>query len=316
MQDARGAGAPSLQRVIAAFAALYIIWGSTYLAILFAIETIPPFLMAGARFLVAGSVLYVFLRARGEPRPTREAWIAATIIGGLLLLAGNGAVTWAEQRVASGVAALLVATVPLWMVLIDAVRPSGSRPTPAVAFGLLAGFGGLVLLVGPGGGGGVDPFGATALVLGSLCWAAGSIYSRTAPRPRAPLMGTGMQMLAGGALLVIFGTIRGEWAVLDVAAISTTSLLALGYLIVFGSLIGYTAYIWLLEVSTTARVSTYAYVNPVVAVLLGWAVAGEPLTLRTIVASAIILGAVALITLAGTRTTAAARARRRAGRVT
>lgn len=310
MQDDRTARTPSLRRIIAAFAALYIIWGSTYLAILFAIETIPPFLMAGTRFLIAGSVLYAFLRVRGEPRPSREAWIAATIIGALLLLAGNGAVTWAEQRVASGVAALLVATVPLWMVLIDALRPNGSRPSAVVVFGLLAGFGGIALLVGPGGDGGVDPVGAAALVLGSLCWAAGSIYSRSAPRPRAPLMGTGIQMLAGGALLVLFGTIRGEWARFDPAGVSATSLLALAYLVVFGSLVGYTAYIWLLGVSTPAKVSTYAYVNPVVAVLLGWAVAGEPLTLRTIVASAVILGAVALITLAGTRATARRRTER------
>ncbi|HSH44801.1 MAG TPA: EamA family transporter, partial [Longimicrobiales bacterium] len=286
--------------VLAAFAAVYLIWGSTYLAILFAIETIPPFLMAGVRFLTAGAVLFGWLRWKGEPWPRREAWAAAAVIGTLLILAGNGSVTWAEQRVPSGVAALLVATVPLWMVVLEALRPGGARPAGLVVLGLLAGFGGLAMLVAPGKGGGVDPVGAGVLLAGSFAWASGSIYSRTAVRPRAPLMGVATQMLAGGALLVGAGTLAGEWARVDVHAVSTGSVVALLYLILFGSLVGYSAYIWLLGVSTPDRVSTYAYVNPVVAVFLGWAVVGEPVTPRVLAASAVIVGAVAVITLSGT----------------
>jgi len=285
--------------VLAAFVALYIIWGSTYLAILFAIETIPPFLMAGIRFLVAGSILYVWGRARGAARPVRREWVAASVVGGLLLLGGNGAVVWAEQRVPSGAAALLVATVPLWMVVLDWLRPGGVRPTGRVVLGLAVGFAGLGLLVGPSdlGGGSIDVIGALVLVIGSLSWASGSIYARGAKLPSSPLLVNGMEMLAGGVLLVLAGLVTGEASALNLAAVSGRSLAALAYLVVFGSLIGYSAYTYLLGATTPARVSTYAYVNPVVAVFLGWALAGEPLTPRVLVATAVILGAVALITL-------------------
>lgn len=299
MSESERGAAPPATKVLAAFAAVYIIWGSTYLAILYAIETMPPFLMAGVRFLAAGLVLYGWARLRGASRPSREHWIAATVIGGFLLLGGNGAVTWAEQRVASGPAALLVATLPLWMVLVEWLRPGGSRPTGRTIVGLILGFGGLALLVGPGelGGGAIDPVGALVLAMGSLAWAIGSIYSRGAPKPSSPQLMIGMQMLAGGALLVVAGLVAGETAAVELSAISVRSTLALLYLIVFGSLIGYSAYIFLLGATTPARVSTYAYVNPVVAVLLGWAFAGEPLTLRVILASVVIIGAVAVITV-------------------
>ena len=291
--------APPVANVVAAFAAVYIIWGSTYLAILFAIETLPPFLMAGVRFLVAGTVLYAWVRLRGARRPTRAEWVATGIIGALLITAGNGAVTWAEQSVPSGVAALLVAVVPFFMVLFEWLRPGGVRPTLRVGFGLLLGFVGIALLVGPGelGGEAVDPLGAIVLMAGAISWAAGSIYSRGAKLPPAPLLTTAMQMLAGGALLLLIGLFTGETTRVALDAISMSSLVALLYLIVFGSLIGYTAYVWLLKVSTPARVSTYAYVNPVVAVFLGWAVANEPLTPRVLVAAAVILGSVAVITI-------------------
>ena len=296
------AATPSRASVVAAFAAVYTIWGSTYLAILFAIETIPPFLMAGVRFLIAGAVLYAWVRLRGAQRPPRQAWKHALVIGGLLLLGGNGAVVWAEQSVPSGVAALLVASVPFWMVLLDWLRPGGVRPTLGVLAGLLFGFGGIALLVGPGelGGGGVPPLGAAVLVVGSFAWSVGSIYSRGVPHPEPPLLGTAMEMLCGGALLVAFGLLTGEGARLALDAVTLRSLLALLYLIVFGSLIGYSAYVFLLKVSTPARVSTYAYVNPVVAVLLGWAFAGEPLTMRVLMASAVIIGSVVVITTART----------------
>ncbi len=300
MREAPEAATSPRSKVLAAFAAVYTIWGSTYLAIRFAIETLPPFLMAGVRFLIAGAVLYAWVRARGAPRPPREAWKHALVIGGLLLLGGNGGVVWAEQWVPSGVAALLVACVPLWMVLLEWLRPGGTRPTLGTLIGVVVGFGGIVLLVGPGelGGSGVHPLGAAALVAGSLAWSVGSIYSRGVPHPEPPLLGTALEMLAGGALLVAFGLITGEGARLALDAVTFRSVLALLYLIVFGSLIGYSAYVFLLKASTPARVSTYAYVNPVVAVLLGWALAGEPLSVRVLMASAVIIGSVVVITTA------------------
>jgi drug/metabolite transporter (DMT)-like permease len=210
---------------------------------------------------------------------------------------------WAQQRVPSGIAALLVATLPLWMVSIDALRPRGRRPSSGVIAGLVLGIIGIVVLVGPGafaGSGRVDPIGAAVLMAASLFWAAGSIYSRSAPHPPAPLLSTGMQMLAGGAGLLLAGAVHGELAQLGGMRPSTRSVLAMSYLIVFGSLVGFTAYVWLLRVSTPAKVATYAYVNPVVAVFLGWALAGEPVTRRTLIAAAVIVGAVALITTAQT----------------
>jgi drug/metabolite transporter (DMT)-like permease len=289
-------------RLIAAFAAVYVIWGSTYLAILFAIETLPPFLMAGVRFLIAGALLYGWMRLRGAPRPSGVHWRSATIVGGLLLLGGNGAVVWAEQWVPSGVAALLVATVAFWMVLLEWLRPGGVRPTGAVVLGLVVGFAGLALLVsGAGEGERVHLLGAAALLFGTVCWAAGSIYARAAPLPASPFTATGMEMLAGGGLLVLVGVLTGELGRFDVGAVSMRSLLAFGYLVVFGSLVGFTAYIWLLGVTTPARAATYAYVNPIVAVLLGWAFAGEAFTPRMALAVGVIVGAVALIVTVRTR---------------
>lgn len=288
-------------KLVLAFAAVYVIWGSTYLAIKFAIETLPPFLMAGVRFLIAGSILYGVARARGAGRPTRAQWVAAVVVGSLLLLGGNGGVVWAEQLVPSGVAALLVALVPCWMVLLDWARPGGVRPASQVFVGLLLGLAGLAWLVGPDaimGGGRVNGTGAIVLAVASLSWAAGSIYSRHSPAPSSPLLSIGMQQLMGGVSLVVFGLLLGEAGRVDPASVSMRSLLAMLYLIAFGSILGFSAYMWLLRVSTPARVSTYAYVNPVVAVLLGWAFAGEALTARIGVAAAVIVAGVALITLA------------------
>jgi drug/metabolite transporter (DMT)-like permease len=291
-------------RLLFAFAAVYIIWGSTYLAIRFAIETMPTFLMAGVRFLVAGTVLYVWGRWRGAPKPTPANWRDAAIIGGLLLLGGNGGVVWAEQYVPSGLTALLVATEPLWVVLLDWARPRGTRPTGGEILGLVLGFGGVVLLIGPVnvGGSHVDPAGGLVLIGATLSWAIGSLYSRGAKLPRAPFLTTGMNMLAGGALLMLVGTMSGQWGAVDVAAISMKSWLALLYLIGFGAIIGFTAYLWILKEATLATASTYAYVNPVVAVFLGWALAGEAVTPRLVTAAAVIVGSVVIITLA--RTTA------------
>jgi drug/metabolite transporter (DMT)-like permease len=291
--------------IIAALAAVYLIWGSTYLAIRFAVETLPPFLMAATRFLVAGGVLYGWRRAKGFPAPTWPQWRAATVVGGLMLLGGNGGVVWAEQWIESGTAALIVATVPLWMVLLDWLGPGGRAPRPLVWAGIAVGLLGVGLLFGAPENGEMYTAGWVVLVLASISWAIGSLYSRTALLP-APLLATGMQMLTGGALLLVAGVVTGELSGLDPAAFSTRSILALVYLIVFGALIGYSAYVWLLRVTTPAVASTYAYVNPVVAVFLGWSLAGEALTARIMVASAVIVGAVALITRSARRPAPAA----------
>ncbi|HEX8386319.1 MAG TPA: EamA family transporter [Rubricoccaceae bacterium] len=289
---------PSRAALLAAFAALYVIWGSTYLAIRFAIETMPPFTMAGVRFLAAGAVLYAWSRARGASPPTRPQWKTAVVVGACLLLLGNGLVTWAELTVPSGVAALLVASVPMWMVVLDAVRPGGVRPRGAVVAGLALGLVGIVVLVGPVGFGGepVDGLGALALCGAAFSWALGSVYQRSAPKADETLLNVGMQMLAGGVLLVLAGLAFGER--LDVAAVSARSAGALAYLVFVGAIVGYSAYVWLLKVTTPAKAATYAYVNPVVAVVLGWAFAGEPLGWRVAGSAVAVVAAVVLITTA------------------
>jgi len=286
-------------RIALAFLSIYTIWGSTYLAIRFAIETFPPFLMAATRFLIAGGVLYAWMRLRGAPRPTRANWKAATIIGGLLLLGGNGGVTKAEQVIPSSLAAVLITIVPIWMALLELLRKDRIVPTLHVVLALVLGFGGVVLLVGPGelaGSGGLNSLWAGVVIFASLSWAIGSVYSRTASLPKTPLLGSGMEMLVGGALLLVASLVLGEWAGFQPGNISLLSLASFIYLIVFGSLIAFSSYVWLLTKTTTARASTYAYVNPVVAVLLGYFLAGEQLTPRTLLASSVIVIAVVVIT--------------------
>jgi drug/metabolite transporter (DMT)-like permease len=292
---------PSSLAIWAAMITVYIIWGSTYLGIRFAIETIPPFLMAGVRFLIAGTILYLVRRARGDARPSRWEWRSAAIIGILLLVGGNGGVVWAEQKVASGVAALLVGVAPLWMVLIDMLHPSGRRPSRWAILGLVLGFVGISVLVGPsqvvGQRENVDFAGAVVLILASLSWAIGSLYSRQAPLPSSPLLWTAMEMLAGGAGLLLLGLLTGELKQLDLTTLSSRSLTGMAYLIVFGSWIGLTSYTWLFRVAPTPLVATYAYVNPVVAVLLGHFLASEPLTSKIVIAATIVVGSVALTTI-------------------
>lgn len=286
-------------QVIAAFVAVYLIWGSTYLAIRFADATLPPFLMAGTRFLVAGALLYGWMRLRGAERPTRIHWKAALIVGLLLLVGGNGVVVWAERIVPSSLAALLISTVPIWMALMDWLRPGGGRPSLATFAGLALGFAGVVLLIGPGAGGSVvtfNPIYALVVLVASVSWAAGSLYSRGAKMPPAPLLGTAMEMLAGGAVLLALGLVTGEQGRLNFHAVSAQSALAVLFLIIFGSLVAFSAYVWLLRNVAPTRVSTYAYVNPVVAVFLGWAFDNEQLTLRTLLAAAVIVAGVLVIT--------------------
>jgi drug/metabolite transporter (DMT)-like permease len=282
--------------VWSALLSVYLIWGSTYLAIRYAVETTPPFLMAAARFLISGGFLFALRRLAGDPVPTAAEWRAATIVGVFLLVGGNGGVVWAEQFVPSALAALLVATVPLWMALID-VFARGHRPNPIEASGIVVGFGGVVLLIGwPAAyADGMNSYGAAALVLASLSWAVGSLYGRHARLPASQLLGTGMEMLAGGIALFALSLVAGEWNEFEAAAVSARSALALAYLTVVGSS-AFVAYVWLLRVAPTPLVSTYAYVNPLVAVFLGYFLAGEPVTSRILLATIVIIGSVVLVT--------------------
>jgi len=300
-RDPDGAGPPR-GLVVLALLSLYLIWGSTYLAIRFAVETIPPFLMAGARFLVAGGVLYAWARARGTPRPDAGSWRSAAVVGALLFVLGNGGVVWAEQHVPSGLVALLVATTPLWMVLIEWLAGRGPRPGPWLVTGILWGLVGVALLVSTeelAAGTPADLIGGVAVLGGAMAWSAGAIYSRHAPLPSSHRMSSGIQMLAGGAMFLVVALLAGEPARLEPAEVTLRSLLSLAYLIVFGAVVALSAFFWLMRVSTPARVSTHAYVNPVVALLLGWALADEPITPRTLAATAIILSAVVLVTARG-----------------
>jgi drug/metabolite transporter (DMT)-like permease len=284
-----------------AMLAVYIFWGSTYLAIRYAVGSMPPFLMAASRHCIAGLILFTWMRIKGAPLPKLSQWRVTVVMGLFLLLGGNGLLVWAEQRVISSVAALMIGSVPLWIVLVDSLRPGGSRPGWQVVTGVMVGFIGIVVLINPFGQPGssqaIDFLGAVALLTAALSWAIGSIYGREhhAQLPREPLLATSMEMLGGGAGLLLVGTFSGEWSRLNLSTITTSSLLGLGYLILFGSLIAFAAYTWLLGVAPTPLVSTYAYVNPLVAILLGSLIAQEPITPRIIIAALVIVGAVVLI---------------------
>jgi drug/metabolite transporter (DMT)-like permease len=286
----------SLPAIWSALIAVYLIWGSTYLAIRYAVETTPPFLMAAVRFIVSGGFLYALRRCRGDPRPEAVEWRSAAIIGIFLLVGGNGGVAWAEQFVTSSLAALLVATVPLWMVLIDTFRSTVKRPGLVAVVGILIGFVGVLLLIGSTASGAdtANLPGAAAVIFASLSWATGSIYGKSAKLPASQLLGTGMGMLAGGVALMLLAIVRGEWSGFELAAVSRRSALAVVYLTVIGS-IAFVAYVWLLRVAPTPLVATYAYVNPLVAVLLGYFLAQEPMTRRTLLAATLIIGSVVLV---------------------
>jgi drug/metabolite transporter (DMT)-like permease len=284
--------------VLLSFAAVYVLWGSTYYAIRVGVESFPPFLMAGLRHLLLGMVFYPMFRRVTPEKPDLRQWRTAFITGVLLLALGNGTVSWAEKRVPSGIAALLVATVSLWMVLIDWLRPGGRRPGPRVVAGFVLGFMGMALLIGPERVGGSEPVntvGAFALIGASFAWALGSIYSRHHPLPKSPLLGVGMQTLSGGSVLCLAAVATGETRHFHFADVTLRSWLALLYLVIFGSALGFSAYVYILKHSTATKVATYAFVNPVVALLLGWFLAAEPVTLRTLLASGIILTAVILV---------------------
>ncbi len=286
-------------RIWLALITLYIAWGTTYLAIRFAIETIPPFFMTGVRFLVAGLILYVWRRLAGDPAPSRREWRSAIIIGTFLLVGGIGGVTLAEKYVSSGIAALIVAATPLWVVLIDAVRRGGARPTWRSLTGVLVGLFGIYILVDQTGlssqESAINLLGIAVILLATLAWSVGSIYSHSAELPQSPLMGTGMELLAGGVGSFLVAFLSGEGTQLNISAISLRSLSGLGYLILIGSLVGFACYTWLLRVAPTSLVVTYAYVNPLVAVFLGSLLAGEILSPRVLVATPLILLSIGLI---------------------
>ena len=295
---------PSRVLIVLAFAAIYVIWGSTYIGIRLAIETLPPFLMAATRFMTAGAILFTWALFNGQQlRPALSQWPSAFIIGGLLLLCGNGGVTWSEQFIASGFVALFVATEPLWVVILN-WGLTRRRPNGKVLLGVLIGLAGVSLLVSDGlspgtHGSRLSLFGTGVVLLSSFAWAAGSVYSNRRPIRATTSMASGMQMFAGGSLLLLLALVAGDFKRLNLDNASWVSIGAFTYLTLFGSLVAFTAYSWLLNNVTPARAATYAYVNPVVAVLLGWLIASEPLTPKMMLAASIIVGSVVLITTFG-----------------
>ena len=293
--------APRRLTIVAAFAALYLIWGSTYLGILFAIKSIPPLLMAGTRFFLAGLIMYAIARGQGPRKSSFVEWRTAFFVGACLLFFGNGGVTVAEQWVPTGLASLLVATVPIYMAMLPWLGGAAPRPQPLVLLGLAAGFVGVGILVGPAlsappaGGGKHLGLGMLILLFGSLVWSIGSLYSRRARSSAPPFLSSAQTMLCGGGLMILAGFLSGETRDFHPGQIIALSLGAFAYLVLVGAVVGYTAYIWLLRHCDPAKVATYAYVNPVVAVLLGAFFAGETLTGRTALAAAIIIGSVAVV---------------------
>jgi drug/metabolite transporter (DMT)-like permease len=279
-----------------ALSAMYLIWGSTYLAIRFTVETMPPFLSAAARFIISGAFLYLWRRAAGDPAPTKLEWRNASIIGVLLLVGGNGGVVWAAQYIPSSLAALLVATVPLWMVLFDTVRRGGERPGANALVGILIGFCGAALLIGWTAGDATPQsfYGALAVVFASFLWAIGSVYGKTSDLPASPLVTTGIEMLVGGTVQILVASIFGEFGRLDLALVSSRSVLAWTYLTLIGP-IAFVAYAWLLRVAPIPLVATYSYVNPLVALTLGYFLGKEIITPRILLAAGLIIGSVVLV---------------------
>src|SRR5436853_2759807 len=292
--------APKRSHVIIAFAALYLIWGSTYLGIRFSIQTIPPFLMAGTRFVLAGIIMYAIAWSQGIVEATWRNWRTSLIIGACLLLGGNGGVTISELFIDSGLAALIVAIVPSYIVLLGWLTGMTPRPTPIMWMGLAGGFLGVGILFGPGlhlhSSGGRNPvIGISILLVTSFIWSAGSLYSRVAKHAASPFLTAAQQMICGGILLLLVGIVTGELRHFYLSTISMKSLGSFVYLVIIGAVIGYTAYIWLLRHCEPAKVATYAYVNPIVAVLLGASFAGETITMRVLIAAALIIGSVAIV---------------------
>jgi drug/metabolite transporter (DMT)-like permease len=288
------ADGPSRAKLVLGFAAIYLIWGSTYLGIRYAVETIPPFLMMGARHLTAGAVVYGWARAKGISAPGRKQWLWAGIAGILLFLGGHGLLAWGEQKIPSASAALLCATLPLWTVMIARVDGTERQLGRKTWAGVLLGFAGVALLIGPAAlGQRLDLLAAGAALASALLWAAGTSYVRRVKLPESKLLSAAMQMICGGGLLLACGLASGER--IRVGLVTARSAFSLAYLIVFGSIVAFTVYTWLVSVSTPSMLSTYAYVNPAIAVLLGWMIAGEAVGMRVLVATGVIVGGVMLV---------------------
>ena len=286
--------------LLLALSIVYVVWGSTYLAIRVAIETMPPFIMASIRFLIAGGIMYAFSIRRGDregDRPGTKQWRAAWIVGTCLLLGGNGGVVWAEQRVSSGIAALIVSAVPLWIALLGFLFLRQRLPRVAVA-GLVVGFAGTALLIGPGGSQHVDPLGAAALIGASISWSIGTLYGARAPLPSRGLLSASMQLISGGVSVGIAGVASGELSRFHPSEFSRSSIIAVVYLIVLGAIVAFPAYAWLVRNASPSITSTYAYVNPAIAVFLGWALVDEEIHATTLIAGAVIVVAVAMIVTA------------------
>lgn len=287
-----------------AFTAVYLIWGSTYLAIRVAVHSLPPFAMASLRFLAAGTIMLAIVRCRGPLRLRIGHWRDNMIVGSLLLLGGNGLISWAEQNIPSGITSLIIGMQPLVMVLTEWAWKGGAKPSGITMGALLTGFAGVAWLAAPWdkSDAGELPWGSLLGILAAcIFWAFGSIYSKHAKDPAPPFAAAGLQMLCGSASLGLVAALRGEWRLDAFVSAPSEAWLALSYLVVFGSLVGYSAFVWLIKHSTPARVSTYAYVNPIVAIFLGWLVLGEPVGARTLTASVVIVAAVVVITVQRTR---------------
>lgn len=291
--------APDRLRLLGAFFCVYVVWGTNFLAIRYMVETIPPMLAMGVRSVIAGLVMYGWGRLRGGGAPAAAEWRSAALVGAFLFLGAHGALAWGETRVASGAAALVMASIPVWMVLIDWLAAKGTRPALGVWLGLASGVAGLVVLTDPASlrSDSASLAGFLVLLTSAPCWAIGSIIARGQPKLRSMTMTTGMQLITGGVLLLIAALAVGEVGSFDPGAVSLRSLAALAYTIVFGSIIALTAFFWLLHNTNAARVGTYAFVNPLIAVAMGWAFADEVITGRVILAAGLILAGVAAITL-------------------
>jgi drug/metabolite transporter (DMT)-like permease len=295
---------PQTWKVLLAFAIIYFVWGSTFLAIRVGVREVPPFLLAGMRFLIAGLVLYGWMRARGTPSPKLREWMAASFLALLIFVFDYGLLFWAEQRVPSGIAAVMMATIPVFMSLGEIVFLRTQRLTVRLGLALVVGMAGVAVLVGRSmslGEAPVDTAGAIALIVASLSWSVASSLTRKLPLPSAKAMSSGAQMLAGGVLLTIAASVLGEFHGFRVQAVSGEAWLALAYLIVAGSIAGFTAYVWLLHHESPTKVGTYAYVNPVVAVLVGYFLGGEAIGPRTIVGTLLVLVSIVVITTMSTK---------------
>ena len=299
-----GSAAPSRAALLTAFALVYLIWGSTYLVMKFAVASMPPLLMAGTRYGIAGGLLYLFMRLKGEPPPTLQGWGFAVIIGVCLLGFGNGGTTFGVLYLPSGITALLVATVPMFLAVLGWLSGVSPRPTKWVALGLAAGMAGMYLLAAhptatPVKVPGHQGLGIFVVLLAALVWSIGSLYAKQHQPAQSPFTSGGMQMLCGGAAMLVVGLVRGEADGFALAQVTTKSWLAYGYLVTLGSIVAFSAYIWLLRAVEPALAGTYAFVNPVVAVLLGWAFAGEVLNPQMLGGAGLIVLAVGLVVLGG-----------------